>query len=49
MNRSDLLDQLVEAAKCVGHYETLRDSSEETIAYWNDRVATLRKKLEEQV
>ncbi len=43
-----LLDKLIVAAMCVGHYKTLRDSSEETAAYWNEQVTALRKALEEQ-
>ena len=39
------LRELIEAAKCVGHYETLRDSSDETIAYWNQRVNELSEQF----
>jgi hypothetical protein len=40
-----MVDELIEAAKCVGHYSTLRDSGEDTIQYWQDRTAEFRAKL----
>jgi len=43
--REWLLTELVEAAARLGHHETLRSSSNETIDYWRARVETLRAAL----
>ncbi len=43
--REQLLTELVEAAARLGHHETLRSSSNETIDYWRARVETLRAAL----
>ncbi|OEZ02278.1 MULTISPECIES: hypothetical protein [Stenotrophomonas] len=39
------LIDLIEAATALGHHETLRTSSDETIDYWRARVDTLRAAL----
>lgn len=44
--QATLVAQLVEAATALGHHETLRSSSNETIDYWRARVAELRAALE---
>jgi len=41
-----LLTDLIEAAQALGHHETLRSSSDDTITYWRGRVASLRAELE---
>jgi hypothetical protein len=42
---AELLRQLISSAEAHGHHSTLRESSDETVAYW----ATRTKKLGEQV
>ncbi|HDS1139629.1 TPA: hypothetical protein QDZ75_003700 [Stenotrophomonas maltophilia] len=44
-NRPGLIDDLVTAATALGHHETLRSSSDETIDYWRTRVEQLRTEL----
>jgi hypothetical protein len=39
--RPGLIDDLVTAATAVGHHETLRSSSDETIDYWRTEVQRL--------
>jgi hypothetical protein len=39
------LNDLIEAATALGHHETPRSSSDETIDYWRARVETLRAAL----
>lgn len=43
--RPVLIDDLVTAATALGHHETLRSSSDETIDYWRTRVEQLRAEL----
>lgn len=43
--RPGLIDDLVTAATALGHHETLRSSSDETIDYWRTRVEQLRAEL----
>ncbi|MGF6420087.1 hypothetical protein ABH900_003604 [Stenotrophomonas sp. AN71] len=43
--RPGLIDDLVTAATALGHHETLRSSSDETIDYWRARVEQLRAEL----
>lgn len=43
--RPDLIDDLVTAATALGHHETLRSSSDETIDYWRTRVEQLCAEL----
>ncbi|HIE5094760.1 hypothetical protein WG628_11890 [Stenotrophomonas maltophilia] len=43
--RPGLVDDLVTAATALGHHETLRSSSDETIDYWRTRVEQLRAEL----
>ncbi|HEL4856820.1 TPA: hypothetical protein UL920_004173 [Stenotrophomonas maltophilia] len=43
--RPGLVDDLVTAATALGHHETLRSSSDETIDYWRTRVELLRAEL----
>lgn len=43
--RSGLATDLVAAATALGHHETLRSSSDETIDYWRVRVEQLRAEL----
>lgn len=43
--RPGLIDDLVTAATALGHHETLRSSSDETINYWRTRVEQLRAEL----
>jgi len=43
--REQLLAELIEASASLGHHETLRSSSDETIDYWRARVETLRAAL----
>lgn len=43
--RPGLADDLVTAATALGHHETLRSSSDETIDYWRTRVEQLRAEL----
>lgn len=43
--RPGLVANLVTAATALGHHETLRSSSDETIDYWRTRVAQLRAEL----
>ena len=43
--RPGLVDDLVTAASALGHHETLRSSSDETIDYWRTRVEQLRAEL----
>lgn len=43
--RPDLVDDLVTAATALGHHETLRSSSDETIDYWRAEVQRLRAAL----
>ena len=43
--RPGLIDDLVTAATALGHRETLRSSSDETIDYWRTRVEQLRAEL----
>ena len=43
--RPGLVDDLVTAASALGHHETLRSSSDETIDYWRTRVEQLRTEL----
>ncbi|WP_164116113.1 hypothetical protein [Stenotrophomonas maltophilia] len=40
--RPGLVTDLVTAATALGHHETLRSSSDETIDYWRTRVEQLR-------
>lgn len=44
-SRPGLVDDLVTAASALGHHETLRSSSDETIDYWRTRVEQLRAEL----
>ena len=39
------LDQLIDAASALGHHETLRSSSDDTIAYWRSMVAERRSAI----
>ncbi|PJL44704.1 hypothetical protein [Stenotrophomonas maltophilia] len=43
--RPGLVADLVTAATALGHHETLRSSSDETIDYWRTRVEQLRTEL----
>ncbi|QBR44110.1 hypothetical protein DAIF1_16730 [Stenotrophomonas indicatrix] len=43
--RPALIADLVTAATTLGHHETLRSSSDETIDYWRTRVEQLRAEL----
>lgn len=43
--RPGLIDDLVTSATALGHHETLRSSSDETIDYWRTRVEPLRAEL----
>ncbi|HGM6729755.1 TPA: hypothetical protein ACKQBZ_004693 [Stenotrophomonas maltophilia] len=43
--RPGLVDDLITAASALGHHETLRSSSDETIDYWRTRVEQLRAEL----
>lgn len=43
--RLGLIDDLVTAATALGHHETLRSSSDETIDYWRTRIEQLRAEL----
>lgn len=43
--RPGLVADLVTAATALGHHETLRSSSDETIDYWRTRVEQLRAEL----
>jgi len=43
--RPGLVAELVTAATALGHHETLRSSSDETIHYWRTRVEQLRAEL----
>jgi len=43
--RPGLIAELVTAATALGHHETLRSSSDETIDYWRARVEQLRAEL----
>ncbi len=43
--RPGLVADLVTAASALGHHETLRSSSDETIDYWRTRVEQLRAEL----
>ncbi|WP_329763963.1 hypothetical protein [Stenotrophomonas geniculata] len=43
--RPGLVTDLVTAATALGHNETLRSSSDETIDYWRTRVEQLRAEL----
>ncbi|WP_294995465.1 hypothetical protein [uncultured Stenotrophomonas sp.] len=43
--RLGLITDLVAAATALGHHETLRSSSDETIDYWRTRVEQLRAEL----
>lgn len=43
--RPGLINDLVTAATALGHHETLRSSSDETIDYWRTRVEQLRTEL----
>jgi len=40
-----LINDLITAATALGHHETLRSSSDETIDYWRMRVEQLRAEL----
>ncbi|KOQ76092.1 hypothetical protein ABW45_12360 [Stenotrophomonas maltophilia] len=44
--RPSLVTDLITAATALGHHETLRSSSDETIDYWRTRVEQLRAELE---
>ncbi len=44
-SRLGVVGHLVRAASALGHHETLRSSSEETIDYWRTRVEQLRTEL----
>jgi len=43
--REQLLAELVEASVSLGHHETLRSSSDETIEFWRAEVQRLRAAL----
>lgn len=43
--RPGLINDLITAATALGHHETLRSSSDETIDYWRTRVEQLRAEL----
>lgn len=43
--RPGLVADLIAAATALGHHETLRSSSDETIDYWRTRVDQLRAEL----
>lgn len=43
--RETLLDALVESARAEGHHSTLRESSDDTVAYWTARTKELRARL----